>query len=412
MGSLEKATVRDIAVRGRLVLERVDFNVPLDDEGRITDDTRMRAAIPTVKKILGDGGSVILMSHLGRPKGTPDPKYSLKPVAERLSELLGQPVRLAPDCVGPQIDLMVRSLVPGDVLLLENLRFHAEEEANDPAFAQQLAALGDVYVNDAFGTAHRAHASTEGVTHYLPVSAAGLLMEKELAFLGGALEHPKRPLVAISGGAKVSDKIAVLDRLIDLADAVLIGGGMANTFFKSNGLSVGDSLVEDDKLDEARRLMAKAHDAGKRLALPVDVAVADRFAADAERTLTSPDHVPDGWRILDVGPQTIVAFGEILADAQTIVWNGTLGVAEFPAFAQGTNALVGLLVERTAQGATTIVGGGDSAAAVEAAGAAEKVTHVSTGGGASLEFLEGRTLPGVAALTDRSAIPDEARARP
>jgi phosphoglycerate kinase len=412
MGSLEKATVRDIAVRGRLVLERVDFNVPLDDEGRITDDTRIRASLPTIRYLIAHGAAVVLMSHLGRPKGTPDPKYSLKPVAERLSELLGQPVRLAPDCVGPQIDLMVRSLVPGDVLLLENLRFHAEEEANDPAFAQQLAALGDVYVNDAFGTAHRAHASTEGVTHYLPVSAAGLLMEKELAFLGGALEHPKRPLVAISGGAKVSDKIAVLDRLIDLADAVLIGGGMANTCFKANGLSVGDSLVEDDKLDEARRLMAKAHDAGKRLVLPVDVAVADRFAADAERTLTSPDHVPDGWRILDVGPQTIVAFGEILADAQTIVWNGTLGVAEFPAFAQGTNALIGLLVERTAQAATTIIGGGDSAAAVEAAGAAEKVTHVSTGGGASLEFLEGRTLPGVAALTDRSAIPDEARARP
>ena len=412
MGSLEKATVRDIAVRGRLVLERVDFNVPLDDEGRITDDTRIRASLPTIRYLIAHGAAVVLMSHLGRPKGKPDPKYSLKPVAERLSELLGQPVRLAPDCVGPQIDLMVRGLVPGDVLLLENLRFHAEEEANDPAFAQQLATLGDVYVNDAFGTAHRAHASTEGVTHYLLVSAAGLLMEKELAFLGGALEHPKRPLVAISGGAKVSDKIAVLDRLIDLADAVLIGGGMANTFFKANGLSVGDSLAEDDKLDEARRLMAKAQDAGKRLILPVDVAVADRFAADAERTLTSPDHVPDGWRILDVGPQTIVAFGEILADAQTIVWNGTLGVAEFPAFAQGTNALIGLLVERTAQGATTIVGGGDSAAAVEAAGAAEKVTHVSTGGGASLEFLEGRTLPGVAALTDCSAIPDEARARP
>ena len=401
---MDKATVRDIDVRGKRVLERVDFNVPLDDEGRITDDTRIRASLPTIQYLLDQGASVVLMSHLGRPKGKHDPKYSLRPVAVRLGELLGTPVALAPDCVGPEVERMAKALGPGDVLLLENLRFHAQEEANDPGFAKQLAALGEVYVNDAFGTAHRAHASTEGVTHDVPASVAGLLMEKELTFLGGALEHPRRPLVAISGGAKVSDKIAVLDRLIDLADAVLIGGGMANTFFKANGLSMGDSLVEDDKLDEARRLMAKASGAGKRLVLPVDVVVADRFAADAEKTLTTPDHVPDGWRILDIGPQTLVAFGDVLAEAQTIVWNGTMGVAEFPAFAHGTNALVGLLVERTAQGATTIVGGGDSAAAVEAAGAAEKVTHVSTGGGASLEFLEGRVLPGVAALTDRTAL--------
>lgn len=400
MSTLQKATVRDIDVRGKRVLERVDFNVPLDDSGQITDDTRIRASLPTIRYLLDNGAALILMSHLGRPKGQPNSKFSLRPVAARLSELLRRPVALAPDCVGSDVEAQAQALKPGDVLLLENLRFHAEEETNDPAFARQLASLGEIYVNDAFGTAHRAHASTEGVAHDLP-SVAGFLMEKELDFLGGALENPKRPLVAITGGAKVSDKIAVLDRLIDLADAILIGGGMANTFFKANGLFMGDSLVEDDKLDEARRLMAKAQSAGKRLVLPVDVAVAERFAPDAERTLTTPDAVAEGWRILDVGPQTLVAFGEALADAQTIIWNGTLGVAEFPAFAQGTNALINLLVERTEQGAITIIGGGDSAAAVEAAGAAEKVTHVSTGGGASLEFLEGRVLPGVAALRDK-----------
>lgn len=391
--------MRDIDVRGKRVLERVDLNVPLNAQGQITDDTRIRATLPTLQYLLDAGAAVVLMSHLGRPKGAVDPKYSLRPVAERLGALLGRPVVLAPDCVGAAVETQARALQPGAVLLLENLRFHAEEEANDPAFAKQLASLGDIYVNDAFGTAHRAHASTVGVAHLLP-AVAGFLMEKELNFLGGALEHPKRPFVAISGGAKVSDKIAVLDRLIDLADTVLIGGGMANTFFKANGLSIGDSLVEDDKLDEARRLMAKAAAAGKRLVLPVDVAVGERFAADAERTLTTPDAVADGWRILDVGPQTLVAFGEVLADAQTILWNGTLGVAEFPSFALGTDALIGLLVERTEQGAITIIGGGDSAAAVEAAGAANKVTHVSTGGGASLEFLEGQVLPGVAALRD------------
>ena len=400
---MDKATVRDVDVRGKRVLERVDFNVPLDDSGRITDDTRIRASLPTIQYLLDNGAAAILMSHLGRPKGTANPTYSLRPVAERLSALLGKPVQMAPDCVGPEVERMAAALQPGQILLLENLRFHPEEEANDAGFAKQLAGLGDLYVNDAFGTAHRAHASTEGVTHDLP-AVGGFLMEKELNFLDSALENPKRPFVAISGGAKVSDKIAVLDRLIDLADAILIGGGMANTFFKANGLTIGDSLVEDDKLDEARRLMAKAEQSGKRFALPVDVAVGEKFAADAERTLTTPDGVSEGWRILDIGPQTIAVFGEVLADAQTIVWNGTMGVAEFPAFAQGTNALMELLVERTAEGATTIVGGGDSAAAVEAAGAAEKVSHVSTGGGASLEFLEGRELPGVAALRDRGAV--------
>ena len=402
---MNKATVRDIDVRGKHVLVRVDFNVPLDEGGVITDDTRIRAALPTIRYLLDHNAAVILMSHLGRPKGKVDARYSLKPIAERLAELLGQPVALASDCVGPEVAAQAKALQPGQVMLLENLRFHPEEEANDPAFAKQLAALGGIYVNDAFGTAHRAHASTEGVAHDLP-AVAGFLMEKELNFLGSALEHPKRPFVAISGGAKVSDKIAVLDRLIDIADAILIGGGMANTFFKANGLFVGDSLVEDDKLEEARRLQAKARAAGKPFVLPVDVAVGEKFSNDAERTITTPDTIPDGWRILDVGPQTILAFGEALADAETIIFNGTLGVAEFPKFAQGTNALIALLVERTEAGATTIVGGGDSAAAVEAADAAEKVTHVSTGGGASLEFLEGRELPGVAALREREAPAD------
>ena len=400
---MDKATVRDIDVRGKRALVRVDLNAPQDATGVITDDTRLRASLPTIQYLLDQGASVILMSHLGRPKGKVDPKYSLRPIAARMSELLGKSVPLAPDCVGPEVEAMARSLQPGEILLLENLRFHPEEEANDPGFAKQLAGLGEVYVNDAFGTAHRAHASTEGVAHDLP-AVAGFLMEKELTFLGGALEHPKRPFVAISGGAKVSDKIAVLDHLIDVADMVLIGGGMANTFFKARGLFMGDSLVEDDKLEDARHLMAKAEAAGKPFILPVDVAVGEKFAADAEGTITTPDAVPEGWRILDVGPQTILAFGEALVDAKTVIWNGTLGVAEFPAFALGTKALIRLLVELTSLGVTTIVGGGDSAAAVEADGAADKLSHVSTGGGASLEFLEGRELPGVAALRDRGAI--------
>ena len=399
---MEKATVRDIDVRGRRVLERVDFNVPLDEHGAIADETRIRASLPTIQYLLDQGAAVILMSHLGRPKGRPAANLSLRPIAERLQHMLGRPVAFASDCVGPEVTAQARALQPGQVLLLENLRFHAEEEANDPAFAHELASLGEVYVNDAFGTAHRAHASTEGVAHDLP-AVAGFLMEKELNFLGGALEAPRRPFVAISGGAKVSDKITVLDRLVELADVVLVGGGMANTFFKANGLFVGDSLVEDDKLDEARRLIAKAEAAGKPFVLPVDVAVGERFSATAERVITTPDAIEPGWRILDAGPQALLAFGEALADAQTILWNGTLGVAEFPAFAQGTHALINLLIERTEGGATTIVGGGDSAAAVEAIGAADRLSHVSTGGGASLEFLEGRELPGVAALRDRGA---------
>jgi len=399
---MDKKTIRDIDLAGKRVLVRVDFNVPLDSQQHITDDTRIRAALPTIRYLLDQGAAVILMSHLGRPDGKVVDTLRLAPVAQRLSELLGRPVEMATECVGPAVEAQARALQPGQVLLLENLRFHKEEEKNDPDFARQLAALGEVYVNDAFGTAHRAHASTEGVTRYLP-GVAGFLMEKEINFLGSALEHPRRPFAAIIGGAKVSDKIAVLERLISMVDTLLIGGGMANTFLKAEGFEIGDSLFEASKLDVARDLIAKARQRGIKFLLPVDVVVADRFAADATHKVVSHDNVPENWRILDIGPKTIEAFREALADAQTIVWNGTLGVAEMPAFAKGTNAIIEILAERTRAGATTIIGGGDSAAAVEEAGAAENMTHVSTGGGASLEFLEGRTLPGVAALQDKES---------
>lgn len=397
---MNKKTVRDIDVAGKRVLVRVDFNVPLDADRHITDDTRIRAALPTIRYLLDHGAAVILMSHLGRPDGKVVEKSRLAPAAERLSALLGQPVQMAQECTGPEVEALAKALQPGQVLLLENLRFHKEEEKNNPEFARQLASLGEVYVNDAFGTAHRAHASTEGVTHYLP-GVAGFLMEKEINFLGSALEDPRRPFVAIIGGAKVSDKIAVLERLITMVDTLLIGGGMANTFLKAQGHEIGDSLYEEGSLDVARDLIIKAHERGLQFLLPVDVVIADRFAADADTRVVSHDDVPPGWRIMDIGPATIQAFREALAHAQTIVWNGTLGVAEMPAFAKGTNAIIEILAERTKAGATTIIGGGDSAAAVDQAGAAEDMTHVSTGGGASLEFLEGRILPGVAALQDK-----------
>ncbi|HLQ10677.1 MAG TPA: phosphoglycerate kinase, partial [Ktedonobacteraceae bacterium] len=391
---MHKKTVRDIDVAGKRVLMRVDFNVPLDAERRITDDSRIRAALPTIRYLLDHGATLVLMSHLGRPDGKVVEKLSLAPVAQRLSELLGKRVAMAADCIGPQIEAQARSLQAGQVLLLENLRFHPQEEKNDPAFAQQLAALGTLYVNDAFGTAHRAHASTEGVTRFLP-GVAGFLMEKELNFLGAALEHPQRPFAAIVGGAKVSDKIKVLERLISMVDMLLIGGGMANTFLKAEGYEIGDSLFEEGKVELARDLLTKARSNNLTLLLPVDVVVADRFAADAQHKVVAADGVQTGWRILDIGPATIEAFRAALADAQTIVWNGTLGVAEWQAFARGTDAMIDILARRTQAGATTIIGGGDSAAAVDAAGAAEQMTHVSTGGGASLEFLEGRVLPGV-----------------
>jgi phosphoglycerate kinase len=398
--TLNKKTIRDINVEGKKVLVRVDFNAPLDAELRITDDTRIVAALPTIEYLLNHGAAVILMSHLGRPSGQVVDKFRLAPVARRLSERLQRPVETASDSIGEEVSKKAAALQPGQVLLLENLRFYKAEEKNKPEHAEQLANLGELYVNDAFGTAHRAHASTEGITHYLP-GVAGFLMEKEINFLGAALENPKRPFVAIVGGAKVSDKIAVLERLISIADTILIGGGMANTFLKALGYEIGDSLYEDAKVDVAHALIIKAKQEHKTFLLPTDVVVADRFASDAEHKVVAADAVTKGWRILDLGPATIASFRQAVADAQTIVWNGTLGVAEMPAFAVGTNTLIDILIERTQQGATTIIGGGDSAAAVENARAAEKMTHVSTGGGASLEFLEGRTLPGVAALQDK-----------
>jgi len=397
---MNKKTIRDIDLAGKRVLVRVDFNVPLDAQQHITDDTRIRAALPTIRYLLDQGASVILMSHLGRPDGKVVEKLSLAPVARHLSELLGRNVGIAEDCIGPEVEAQAKALQPGQVLLLENLRFHKEEEKNNPDFARQLAMLGEVYVNDAFGTAHRAHASTEGVTHYLP-GVAGFLMEKEINFLGSALENPRRPFVAIIGGAKVSDKIAVLERLISMVDTLLIGGGMANTFLKAEGYEIGDSLFEETKLDVAKDLIAKARQKGLTFLLPSDVVIADHFAADANYKVVASNEVPEGWRILDIGPKTVEAFQKALSNAQTIVWNGTLGVAEMPAFAKGTEAIIEILASRTRSGATTIIGGGDSAAAVDEAGAAEKMTHVSTGGGASLEFLEGRVLPGVAALQDK-----------
>ncbi len=376
---MNKKTIRDIDVAGKRVLVRVDFNVPLDAEQHITDDTRIAAALPTIQYLLDRRAAVILMSHLGRPKGKAVDTMRLTPVAQHLSALLDKPVQMAPDCIGPAVEALARNLQPGHVLLLENLRFHNEEEQNDAEFARQLASLGELYVNDAFGTAHRAHASTEGVTHYMP-GVAGFLMEKEINYLGGALENPRRPFAAIIGGAKVS---------------------MANTFLKAEGYEIGDSLFEEGKVDVAKELITKARQRGLKFLLPTDVTIADRFAADATHKVVASTEVSPGWRIMDIGPESITAFRQALEGAQTIVWNGTLGVAEMPPFAKGSDAIIEILAERTRAGATTIIGGGDSAAAVEQAGAAEKMSHVSTGGGASLEFLEGRVLPGVAALQDK-----------
>ena len=389
---MNKKTVRDIDVKDKRVLVRVDFNVPIEN-GKVTDDTRIVASLPTIRDLIGRGAKVILVSHLGRPKGR-DEKLSLRPVAERLQALLGSPVAFVHDTVGPEVERVIQGMKPGDVVLLENVRFYPEEEKNDAAFAKKLASLADVYVNDAFGSAHRAHASTEGVAHYLP-AVAGFLMEKELNYLGAALANPARPFVAILGGAKVSDKIKVIDNLLPKVDALLIGGGMANTFLQARGLNIGQSLVEKDKLDVARALLNKA---GEKIALPVDVVVADKFEANAQSKIVSVDQVPTDWRILDIGPKTIDAFERVLSTAKTVVWNGPLGVFEFPPFAKGTIEIARRLASLNA---TTIIGGGDSAAAVEQAGVADKMTHISTGGGASLEFLEGRELPGVAALQDK-----------
>ena len=387
-------------LNGKSVLVRVDFNVPLDENGAITDDTRVRAALPTIRDLLGKGAKVILAAHFGRPKGQVVDSLRLSPVAARLSELLGQCVAKTASCIGPEAAAQAASLQPGQVLLLENVRFFKEEEKNDPAFARQLASLAQVYVNDAFGAAHRAHASTAGVTAHLSPCVSGLLMEKELQYLQGAIEQPQRPLAAIVGGSKVSSKIGVLDTLMEKCDKVLIGGGMVFTFYKARGLKVGKSLVEDDKLELAGELEATAKARGVELLLPSDVVVADRFAADAASRTVAIDGIPEGWMGLDIGPDSVAAFKKTLEDCRTVIWNGPMGVFEFDAFAAGTNGIAMLLADLSSGGATTIIGGGDSVAAVEKAGVASKMSHISTGGGASLELLEGKILPGVAALDD------------
>jgi len=391
---MDKKTVRDVDVKGKRVLVRVDFNVPLKD-GAVADDRRIRAALPTIQYLLDQGAAVVLMSHLGRPKGEPKAEFRLDPVADRLAELLGKPVTKLDDCVGDEVENAVKAMEPGDVVLLENTRFKPGETKNDPTLAEGLAHLGDLYVDDAFGAAHRAHASTAGVAGHLP-AVAGFLMEKELNYLGRALADPERPFLAILGGAKISDKIGVIRNLLQQVDSLLIGGGMANTFFKAQGLDVGESLVEDEVLETARQLLEVA---GDKLVLPVDCVVADRFEADAESKVVPVDQVPDGWRILDIGPASVAHFSNRLAAAKTVVWNGPMGVFEFPKFAEGTFAIARALAGL--EDATTIIGGGDSAAAVEGSGLADKMSHISTGGGASLEFLEGKELPGVAVLMDK-----------
>lgn len=405
LAPMPKLSIRDLDLPGKRVFLRVDFNVPLSKAGTITDDTRIRETIPTIEYALRRKAKVILAAHLGRPKGKRVDAMSLRPVVDRLRSLLahvleGENVAFAPDCVGPVAVELANNLEPGQTLLLENLRFHPEEEANDPEFSEQLAALCDVYVNDAFGAAHRAHASTEGITHFVAQSAAGLLMEKELDYLGKVVGDPNRPYVAIIGGAKVSDKIEVINALLDKVDSLLIGGAMAYTFLNAKGQTTGKSLVEMDKLDVARAAMDKAEQRGVKFLLPVDHCLANKFAADAKSQLFSEDGpFPAEWMALDIGPETIKLFSAEIADAATIVWNGPMGVAELPAFARGTNAIARALAKN--EDAVSIVGGGDSVAALHNSGVADKITHISTGGGASLEFLEGKVLPGVAALTEK-----------
>lgn len=395
--SIASLTKSDL--EGKRVLVRVDFNVPMDN-GQISDDTRIKAALPTINHLTANGAKVILCSHMGRPKGQVKDSLRLTPVGDRLSELLGKKVTKFDDCIGDGVTAGVNGLANGDVALLENLRFYDEEEANDPEFAKKLASNADLYVNDAFGTAHRAHASTEGVTHYLSPSVAGFLIEKELKFLQSAIENPKRPLVAIIGGSKVSSKIGVIETLLEKCDKLIIGGGMIFTFYKARGLNVGKSLVEEDKLELAKALEIKAKEKGVEFLLPTDVVVADNFAPDANAQTVDINNIPDGWMGLDIGPDSVKTFQNALADCQSVIWNGPMGVFEFEKFAPGTDAIAHTLADLTGKGTTTIIGGGDSVAAVEKVGVAEKMSHISTGGGASLELLEGKVLPGIAALDD------------
>lgn len=394
---MNKQTIRDVALAGKRVLVRVDFNVPLDEQRRVVDDTRLRASLPTIRALQQAGARTVLVSHLGRPTPGPDPSLSLAPVAAALGALLDAAVPLAPDCVGPEVEHMAAGLQPGQVLLLENVRFHPEEERNDPAFAAQLARLGDLYVDDAFGTAHRAHASTDGVARLLP-AVAGLLLEREIDYLSRLLESPERPFGAVIGGAKVSTKTAVLTQLVKRVELLVIGGAMLCTFLKSMGHDIGDSLVEEDQLETARAIAETARARDVNLLLPTDVVIADRFAADAQAQVVAADAIPSGWRVMDIGPDTTERIKNAILACRTVLWNGPMGVFEFPAFAHGTHAVAMALA---ATEATTVVGGGETVAAIEGAGVADRITHVSTGGGATLEFLEGRTLPGVAVLLDR-----------